>query len=147
VFLLVVILRVCSSKCICVCWYVSMCVCMNVRIYMYVINFTLQNTFFLEQYICLHTPSYFSWPPGKQFFKCCYAPLSPHTEFLLHDNARPHNAPIVKTLLGNRNFAAPHHLPYSPDLADLFVPQDKISLKRPAFSNSGINSVCSDKGA
>ena len=33
--------------------------------------FILQNTFLLDQYICLHIPSTSSCPPGKQFLKCC----------------------------------------------------------------------------
>ena len=68
--------------------------------------------------------------------------------FLLHDNVPSHNAAIVK-FLANRNVAVLHHPPYSPDLApaDYFLlPQVKIFLKRMAFSNSGRNSVCSDKG-
>ena len=70
--------------------------------------------------------------------------------FLFHDNAPSHKAAIVKKFLANRNVAVLHHPPYSPDLApaDCFLfPQVQISLKRAAFSNSGRNSVCSDKGA
>jgi len=70
--------------------------------------------------------------------------------FLLHDNAPSHNAAIVKKFLVNRNVAVLHHPPKSPDLApaDYFLfPKLKIFLKRAAFSNSGRNSVCSDKGA
>ena len=70
--------------------------------------------------------------------------------FLLHDNAPSHNAAIVKKLLANRNVAVLHHSPYSPHLApaDYFLfPQVKSFLKGAAFSNSGRNSVCSDKGA
>ena len=33
--------------------------------------FILQNTFLLDQYICLQVPSTSSCPPGKQFLKCC----------------------------------------------------------------------------
>ena len=61
-----------------------------------------------------------------------------------------HHAAIVKKFLANRNVVVLHHPPYSPDLApaDYFLlPQVKIFLKRVAFSNSGRNSVCSDKGA
>ena len=69
--------------------------------------------------------------------------------FLLHDKATSHNAAILKKFLANRNVAVLHHPPYSPDLtsADYFLlPKLKFSSKKAAFSNSGRNSVCSDKG-
>jgi hypothetical protein len=62
--------------------------------------------------------------------------LSLHTEFLLHDNAPSHNTAIVKTFLAGRNIAAPHHPPYSPDLAlaDYFLfPKLKFPLKGQHF--------------
>ena len=52
--------------------------------------------------------------------------------FLLHDNAPPHNAAIVKKFLANRNVAVLHHPPYSPNLApaDYFLfPKFKFPLK------------------
>ena len=69
--------------------------------------------------------------------------------FLLHNNAPSHNAAIVQKFLANRIIAVLHHPPYSPDLAPALrsLPQVQISLKRAEFSNSGRNSVCSDKGA
>ena len=68
--------------------------------------------------------------------------------FLLHNNAPSHNAAIVQKFLANRIIAVLHHPPYSPDLAPALrsLPQVQISLKRAEFSNSGRNSVCSDKG-
>ena len=72
--------------------------------------------------------------------------------FLLHDKAPSHNAVIVKKFLAKRNIAVLHSPP--PTLLArsytcwlLSLPQVKIFLKRAAFSNSGRNSVCSDKGA
>ena len=71
--------------------------------------------------------------------------------FLLPDNAPYHNAATVKKFLANRNVAVLPHPPYSPDRApaDYFLfTKLKFSLKgRAAFSNSGRNSLCSDKGA
>jgi transposase len=58
--------------------------------------------------------------------------LSLHTEFLLHDNAPPHKAAIIKQFLANRNVAVLHHPPHSPDLApaDYFLfPKLKFPLK------------------
>jgi len=67
---------------------------------------------------------------------------------LLHDNAPSHNAAVVKRFLENRNVAVLHHPPYSPDLtpAHYFLFPKLSFLKRATFSNSGRNSVCSDKG-
>ena len=70
--------------------------------------------------------------------------------FLLPDNGPSHNAAVVKRFLANRNIAVLHHPPYSPRSCTcrlLSLPQVKNFLKRAAFSNSGRNSVCCDKGA
>jgi len=70
--------------------------------------------------------------------------------FLLHDNAPSHNAAIANKFLANRNIAVLHHTTLFTSSCTyrlLSLPQVKIFLKRAAFSNSGRNSACSDKGA
>ena len=73
------------------------------------------------------------------------------TRFVPHALTKEqHHAATVKKFLANRKVAVLHHPPYSPDLApaDCFLfPKLKIFPKRATFSNSGRNSVCSDKGA
>lgn len=58
--------------------------------------------------------------------------------FLLHDNARPHTALLVKEFLANNGIVELHHPPYSPDLSppDFFLfPKVKTSLKGQRFAN------------
>ncbi|GBM18279.1 hypothetical protein AVEN_147407-1 [Araneus ventricosus] len=59
--------------------------------------------------------------------------------FLLHDNAPPHRALIVKKYLTRRNITTMEHPPYSPDLApaDFYLfPRQKMKLKGHRFVHS-----------